>query len=224
MTDAPPPPAGDEPFEPWLDVFPPDKPPNELLIGLCAGRDLAIRDTSVFTKGGSSDPRCVFSIKDRPDLKCQSTVKKKNLNPVYGETFSFELGADELEAPTLHVRCEDYDVGSAPDSMGIFDVKLRGKENKRKRKWYNLKDDPSSKDKVSGAIELVIFWRHNPALASVRRDEFREISAGEKSSLSCLVGAGVRAVPRAAGPHGGAEGAERAPRRARPRPGPRHQG
>ena len=136
MTDAPPPPAGDEPFEPWLDVFPPDKPPNELLIGLCAGRDLAIRDTSVFTKGGSSDPRCVFSIKDRPDLKCQSTVKKKNLNPVYGETFSFELGADELEAPTLHVRCEDYDVGSAPDSMGIFDVKLRGKENKRKRKWY----------------------------------------------------------------------------------------
>ena len=90
MTDAPPPPAGDEPFEPWLDVFPPDKPPNELLIGLCAGRDLAIRDTSVFTKGGSSDPRCVFSIKDRPDLKCQSTVKKKNLNPVYGETFSFE--------------------------------------------------------------------------------------------------------------------------------------
>ena len=135
MTDAPPPPAGDEPFEPWLDVFPPDKPPNELLIGLCAGRDLAIRDTSVFTKGGNSDPRCVFSIKDRPDLKCQSTVKKKNLNPVYGETFSFELGADELEAPTLHVRCEDYDVGSAPDSMGIFDVKLRGKENKRKRKW-----------------------------------------------------------------------------------------
>jgi Ca2+-dependent lipid-binding protein len=167
MTDAPPPPAGDEPFEPWLDVFPPDKPPNELLIGLCAGRDLAIRDTSVFTKGGSSDPRCVFSIKDRPDLKCQSTVKKKNLNPVYGETFSFELGADELEAPTLHVRCEDYDVGSAPDSMGIFDVKLRGKENKRKRKWYTLKLEEGSKDKVSGAIELVIFWRHNPALASV---------------------------------------------------------
>ena len=112
MTDAPPPPAGDEPFEPWLDVFPPDKPPNELLIGLCAGRDLAIRDTSVFTKGGSSDPRCVFSIKDRPDLKCQSTVKKKNLNPVYGETFSFELevrdrqvaggdGAQPLHTPPI---------------------------------------------------------------------------------------------------------------------------
>ena len=64
-----------------------DKAPNELLIGLCAGRDLAIRDTSMFSKGGSSDPRCVFSVPGT-DGKVRSTHKKKTLDPRWNETFA----------------------------------------------------------------------------------------------------------------------------------------
>lgn len=155
-------------FDPFTeDDAAADKAPNELLIGLCAGRDLAIRDTSMFSKGGSSDPRCVFSIAGRPDLRVQSTVKKKSLEPIWGETFALEFSADEAAAPALDVRCEDYDVGSAADSMGIFSVPLIGElaSGARVRGWYDLRDDPSSKEKVSGAIELVLRWRHNPDLA-----------------------------------------------------------
>ena len=67
----------------------------------------------------------------------------------------------------LHVLCEDHDDLSAADSMGVFDVDLSGLENREtRREWFPLETDPSRpKDKVSGAIELVLRWRHNPDLA-----------------------------------------------------------
>mgnify|MGYP006243177919 FL=1 len=66
------------------------KCPNELIIGLGRGRGLPIMDKSLFSKGGSSDPRVVVWI-EGVDEPLVSSTKKKSLNPCWREVFKLSL-------------------------------------------------------------------------------------------------------------------------------------
>ena len=145
-----------------------DKAPNELLVALIRGRDLVIKDKNMFSKGGTSDPQVVFAVPgtDPKVTTRKSTYKNNTLAPLWNETFAIPLTPGEVTAPTLACLCQDYDDLSSPDSMGVVDVPLSRLGHRRSRGWYPLGVDPKRpKDAVSGALELVLLWRHNADLA-----------------------------------------------------------
>ena len=141
-------------------------PVNELQVGVVRAHSLAIRDTRKFwqakTTVESSDPRVVISLKGRPDVRLESTVREKTLSPAWAESFNLELMEDEVrEDPTLTIRVEDYDgTLSKPQSMGVCEIPLASLKHGRSRGWYELTKETNTKGVVSGEIELVLRWRH----------------------------------------------------------------
>ena len=84
--------------------------------------------------------------------------------------FSFEYtpGSDTENPPVLDVLVEDVDAVSSADFMGRARVELEPLKNQRLRKWFPLSADAEGKkgsSNVTGDLELVVQWRHNPALA-----------------------------------------------------------
>ena len=59
------------------DEFP-SKAANELLIGVCRGRDLLVMDKNLFSKGGNSDPFLEASVGSEV---VKTTIKKKTTSP-----------------------------------------------------------------------------------------------------------------------------------------------
>ena len=80
------------------DEVHPDEEANSLLITLVRCRNLPVMDTGVF--GGSSDPYCIIKVGDE---QVKSTVRKKDLNPVWVE--SFELPNAPTKMPRSSSRC-----------------------------------------------------------------------------------------------------------------------
>ena len=162
-------------YNPELDFDPfceedkyPDKPPNEVCVGLGRGRHLAIKDKAVLYGEGSSDPRCTLRI-DGTELKEVSQVKKTTLNPIWNETFAFPYsrGPDDSQPPSLVIECEDVDTVTAADFMGLIRVELDPlKDHKRLKKWLPLqaRSDDKASSNISGDLEVFVRWRYNPEL------------------------------------------------------------
>ena len=146
----------------------PEKPPNEVCVGLGRGRHLAIKDKAVLYGEGSSDPRCTLRI-DGTELKEVSQVKKTTLNPIWNETFAFPYsrGPDDSQPPSLIIECEDVDTITAADFMGLVRVELDPLEDhKRLKKWLPLqaRSDEKASSNISGDLEVFVKWRYNPEL------------------------------------------------------------
>jgi len=110
-------------------------------------------DTGVF--GGSSDPYCIIKVGDE---QVKSTVRKKDLNPVWVE--SFELpNADKDQKVVFEVL--DYDAYGTSDPIGRFALPfLALSDRKLMRRWFVLKDQAGQK--TGGKCEIALKWQHNP--------------------------------------------------------------
>jgi Ca2+-dependent lipid-binding protein len=120
------------------------------------------------------------------ELKAQSSTKQKTLEPRWCEVFSFEYtpGSDSENPPVLDVLVEDIDTVSSADFMGRAKVELAPLKNQRLRKWFPLSADSEGKkgsSNVTGDLELVVQWRHNPALAFAPfADAVEDVPEGKK--------------------------------------------
>uniref|UniRef100_A0A8C7NQW9 Synaptotagmin n=1 Tax=Oncorhynchus mykiss TaxID=8022 RepID=A0A8C7NQW9_ONCMY len=86
---------------------------DELTVGILQAADLISMDS-----GGTSDPYVkVFVLPDKKK-KFDTKVQKKNLNPVFNESFVFKLPYDELGGKTLVMSVFDYDRFSKHDIIG----------------------------------------------------------------------------------------------------------
>ena len=100
--------------------------------------------------------------------------------------FSFEYtpGSDSENPPVLDVLVEDIDAVSSADFMGRARVELEPLKNQRLRKWFPLSADAEGKkgsSNVTGDLELVVQWRHNPALAFAPfADAVEDVPEGKK--------------------------------------------
>ncbi|KAH8074107.1 hypothetical protein JL721_2669 [Aureococcus anophagefferens] len=170
----------------------PEEPPNSLLIVLVRGRNLPIMDQAMFGagkeseipnfkgpylgrfslamfgKGGTSDPFVVFECDGE---RTKSTVKKKDLNPQWTESFELPCASS---GGKLTVTVLDYDVMSEPDHMGHFELSFVAlADRKVTRRWFGLRD--AKKQKVGGKIECAFRWYHNPAFSiTLPRDMLEE--------------------------------------------------
>jgi len=163
-----------------------DHGPNELRVAVIQARGLAVMDTKMFGKGGSSDPMVTLNCSHNPKQKTK--VVKKSLDPVWREMFSFDVEADKADDAELVLVVDDWDMASGNDFMGQVKIPigpLRGQPSTRG--WYPLLDSDKNNAKknegkggdehlkTQGEIELKIRWLFNPELAVPMFEDVLEV-------------------------------------------------
>ncbi|KAJ8599100.1 hypothetical protein CTAYLR_008872 [Chrysophaeum taylorii] len=146
-----------DPWQPPFASIPlPEDPPalfNEIRVGVFRGRDLPAMDDNVLTED-SSDPMLTFVVE--PNFPVEGAAKKKpmvyksstqhqTLHPVWREVVNIRGGPwgkdseNKIDDYTLKVSCLDYDLTSASDPMGSFEIPLADLlDGKVLRKWFSL--------------------------------------------------------------------------------------
>lgn len=90
-----------------------DKEMEGLVVKILEARELPVKDVT-----GSSDPYVkVYLLPDRKK-KYQTKVHRKNLNPVFNETFIFSMSYEELKEQYLQFSVYDFDRFSRNDLIG----------------------------------------------------------------------------------------------------------
>lgn len=83
----------------------------------------------------------VFLRQLRPDpyhRKHKSSIKWKNLNPVYNEEFAFETRPTELATQSLYITVYDKDYGKSNDYLGGLIIGGTGSKGLRLKQWLDM--------------------------------------------------------------------------------------
>ncbi|XP_066153659.1 double C2-like domain-containing protein beta isoform X1 [Euwallacea fornicatus] len=88
---------------------------------------------------GFSDPFVKLQLKPDPyHRKHKTTVKWKNLNPVYNEEFAFETRPTELYMQSLYITVYDKDYGKSNDYLGGLILGGSGSKGQRLKHWLDM--------------------------------------------------------------------------------------
>ncbi|XP_022248749.1 synaptotagmin-10-like, partial [Limulus polyphemus] len=84
-----------------------------LIVRILQARDLPVKDLT-----GSSDPYIKVYLQPDRKKKFQTRVHRKNVNPVFNETFVFGISYEQLKTHTLQFSVYDFDRFSKHDLIG----------------------------------------------------------------------------------------------------------
>ncbi|XP_025835633.1 uncharacterized protein LOC108733899 [Agrilus planipennis] len=88
---------------------------------------------------GFSDPFVKLYLRPDPyHRKHKTTIKWKNLNPVYNEEFAFETRPTELSTQSLHLTVWDKDYGKSNDYLGGLVLGGLGSKGRRLKHWLDV--------------------------------------------------------------------------------------
>jgi len=93
---------------------------GKLSIEIKNGKDLCVRDKSMFSKG-SSDPYIKIMLGGSRKVGTTKVIKK-SLNPIWNESFQIEVGGKDK--PFVVLEIFDKDMLSSDDPMGIITISL----------------------------------------------------------------------------------------------------
>ncbi|GMH86935.1 hypothetical protein TL16_g10698 [Triparma laevis f. inornata] len=145
-----------------------DKPPNSLHVLICKAKNIKVMDSAgMFTKGpGSSDPICTVSVGKQ---KVASKVQKKNLNPVWNETFVLK---HSNPGDLIKIQVDDYDMGSGNDFIGAVKVPVKDLNDRAENRiWRSLQTLEGEDDVTLGRVLVAFRWLHDPALVVEKVNE-----------------------------------------------------
>ncbi|TNM97541.1 hypothetical protein fugu_015697 [Takifugu bimaculatus] len=92
---------------------------NQLIVGILQAQDLAAMDM-----GGTSDPYVkVYMLPDKKK-KFETKVQRKNLCPVFNETFTFKIPYSDLGGQTLVLQVFDFDRFGKHDLIGEIKIPM----------------------------------------------------------------------------------------------------
>ncbi|XP_069381092.1 synaptotagmin Va isoform X1 [Paralichthys olivaceus] len=92
---------------------------NQLIVGVLQAQDLPAMDM-----GGTSDPYVkVYMLPDKKK-KFETKVQRKNLCPVFNETFTFKIPYAELGGQTLVLQVFDFDRFGKHDNIGEIKIPM----------------------------------------------------------------------------------------------------
>ncbi|KAE8283637.1 Synaptotagmin-2 [Larimichthys crocea] len=92
---------------------------NQLIVGILQAQDLAAMDM-----GGTSDPYVkVYMLPDKKK-KFETKIQRKNLCPVFNETFTFKIPYTELGGQTLVLQVFDFDRFGKHDLIGEIKIPM----------------------------------------------------------------------------------------------------
>ncbi|KAK5638153.1 hypothetical protein RI129_012448 [Pyrocoelia pectoralis] len=120
---------------------------GQILLSLCYNtkkRSLVVRVVQCtnllpMDNNGYSDPFVKLYLKPDPyHKKYKTTIKWKNLNPVYNEEFTFETRLTELATQNLNVTVWDKDYGKSNDYLGGLVLGGLGSKGQRLKHWLDM--------------------------------------------------------------------------------------
>lgn len=92
---------------------------NQLIVGILQAQDLPAMDI-----GGTSDPYVkVYMLPDKKK-KFETKIQRKNLCPVFNETFTFKIPYSELGGQTLVLQVFDFDRFGKHDVIGEIKIPM----------------------------------------------------------------------------------------------------
>ncbi|XP_053194528.1 synaptotagmin Va [Scomber japonicus] len=92
---------------------------NQLIVGILQAQDLPAMDI-----GGTSDPYVkVYMLPDKKK-KFETKVQRKNLSPVFNETFTFKIPYSDLGGQTLVMAVFDFDRFGKHDVIGEIKIAM----------------------------------------------------------------------------------------------------
>ncbi|XP_028842137.1 synaptotagmin Va isoform X2 [Denticeps clupeoides] len=92
---------------------------NQLIVGILQAQDLPAMDI-----GGTSDPYVkVYMLPDKKK-KFETKVQRKNLCPVFNETFTFKIPFNDLAGQTLVLQVFDFDRFGKHDVIGEIKIPM----------------------------------------------------------------------------------------------------
>ncbi|CAH1380795.1 unnamed protein product [Tenebrio molitor] len=105
-----------------------------LLVMVCRCANLLPMDNN-----GFSDPFVKLQLRPDPyHRKHKSSIKWKNLNPVYNEEFAFETRPTELATQSLYITVYDKDYGKSNDYLGGLIIGGTGSKGLRLKQWLDM--------------------------------------------------------------------------------------
>jgi Ca2+-dependent lipid-binding protein len=114
--------------------------------GLMVGSFLTVhvveaRDLRPMDMDGTSDPYVILEIEDQ---RIETSFKKSTLNPVWNESFTFEISHGSMP---LMIEVMDKDTFGEDDSEGICRLKLNEEllDQMKHDMWFELTDKKTGK-------------------------------------------------------------------------------
>ena len=126
-----------------------------MTVQVVQARDLKAVDNLKGKDGGSSDPFVVLTMEGQKEQKTK--VIKKELNPTWEESFSYEVtaGADTADSQVLEVLVKDKDMMKTK-FMGVCSIDVSKLKMGETRKWYGLCAEGGESEDGLGKVELLI--------------------------------------------------------------------
>ncbi|XP_063925264.1 rabphilin-3A isoform X2 [Zophobas morio] len=105
-----------------------------LLVTVCRCVNLLPMDNN-----GFSDPFVKLQLRPDPyHRKHKTSIKWKNLNPVYNEEFAFDTRPNELATQSLYITVYDKDYGKSNDYLGGLILGGTGSKGLRLKQWLDM--------------------------------------------------------------------------------------
>ncbi|KAE9556409.1 hypothetical protein FO519_000294 [Halicephalobus sp. NKZ332] len=136
---------------------------NKLSVTILECKDLPAMD-----RNGMSDPYIKLCILPERKPKFETKIKRNNLNPVFNETFQFNIPFNELQRKTLQFVVFDFDRLSKDDRIGQIHIPLDTIDfGALVDEWLPLDPPLEDSDNESRLGDICFSVRYRPATGTL---------------------------------------------------------
>ncbi|XP_061563715.1 synaptotagmin Vb [Cololabis saira] len=153
---------------------------NQLIVGILQAQDLAAMDM-----GGTSDPYVkVFLLPDKKK-KYETKVQRKNLCPVFNETFIFKIPYAELGGKILVLQVFDFDRFSKHDMIGEIKIPMNSIDlGQPMQQWKDLESGEKEEQEKLGDICISLRYVPTAGKLTVNIMEAKNLKKMDVGGLS----------------------------------------
>lgn len=152
----------------------------QLIVGILQAQDLAAMDM-----GGTSDPYVKVYLMPDKKKKYETKVQRKNLCPVFNETFIFKIPYNELGGKTLMLQVFDFDRFSKHDIIGEIKIPMNSVDlGQPMQQWRDLEGGEKEEQERLGDICISLRYVPTAGKLTVNIMEAKNLKKMDVGGLS----------------------------------------
>ncbi|XP_048871850.1 synaptotagmin-1-like [Brienomyrus brachyistius] len=153
---------------------------TQLVVGILQAQDLAAMDM-----GGTSDPYVKVYLLPDKKKKFETKVQRKNLCPVFNETFTFKIPYAELGGKTLVLQVFDFDRFSKHDIIGEIKIPMNSVDlGQPLQEWRDLESGEKEEQEKLGDICISLRYVPTAGKLTVNIMEAKNLKKMDVGGLS----------------------------------------
>uniref|UniRef100_A0A3P8WU06 Synaptotagmin-1-like n=1 Tax=Cynoglossus semilaevis TaxID=244447 RepID=A0A3P8WU06_CYNSE len=153
---------------------------TQLIVGILQAQDLAAMDM-----GGTSDPYVKLFLLPDKKKKFETKVQRKNLCPVFNETFIFKIPYSELGGKTLVLQVFDFDRFSKHDMIGEIKIPMNSVDlGQPLQQWRDLESGEKEEQEKLGDICISLRYVPTAGKLTVNIMEAKNLKKMDVGGLS----------------------------------------